>query len=57
MKDLHSNIDVRRAISPISVADNTAQVGQIIDRVGFEVLEFLIATGTPTTFWHSAVYD
>jgi hypothetical protein len=46
MRDLHSNIDVRRAISPVSVTDNTAQFSQIIDRVGFESLEFCIATGS-----------
>jgi hypothetical protein len=46
MRDLHSNIDVRRVISPVSVADNTPQVGQIIDKAGFDSLEFLISAGT-----------
>lgn len=46
MKDLASNIDVKRVISPASVADNTAQVGQIIDRRGFDSVTFLIATGS-----------
>jgi hypothetical protein len=46
MRDLHNNINVKRVISPVSVADNTAQVGQIIDRQGFESLEYLIATGS-----------
>ncbi len=46
MKDLHNKIDVRRALSPASVADNTAQVSEIIDRAGFESLEFVIATGS-----------
>lgn len=46
MRDLHHNIEVRRAISPVVVADNTAQVSQIIDRQGYESLEFVIATGT-----------
>lgn len=45
MRDLHNNIDVKRAISPVSVADTTAQVGQWIDRSGYESLEFLIAIG------------
>ena len=45
MKDLHNNIQIARAISPVSVADNTALVGEIIDRRGFDSLEFLIATG------------
>lgn len=46
MRDLHNNIDIRRAISPVVVSDNTAQVSQIIDTVGFGGLEFGIATGT-----------
>jgi hypothetical protein len=46
MLDLHNNITVRRAISPVSVADTTPQVSQIIDTQGFHSLEFLIATGS-----------
>lgn len=46
MRDLHNAIECRRAISPVSVADNTAQVSQIIDRKGFDSLEFLIGTGS-----------
>lgn len=46
MKDLMNNIDAKRVISPVSVADNTAQVGQIIDRRGFNSLTYLIATGS-----------
>lgn len=46
MRDLHNNIHVLRVISPVSVADNTAQVGQIIDRLGYHSLEYLIATGS-----------
>lgn len=46
MEDLHNNIHIKRAISPVSVADNTAQVGQIIDRQGFNSLEYAIATGS-----------
>lgn len=45
MRDLHNHIAVRRAISPVSVADNTAQVSQIIDTSGFGSLEFLINIG------------
>ncbi len=45
-RDLHNNIDVRRAISPVSVSDNTAQVSQIIDTAGFGALEFVIAAGS-----------
>lgn len=46
MKDLMNKIHVMRAISPASVADNTAQVSQIIDRQGYESLTFAIATGS-----------
>lgn len=43
--DLHNKLAIRRAISPVSVADNTALVSQIIDRQGFSALEFAIAIG------------
>lgn len=46
MNDLHNNIAVRRVISPVSVADNTAQVGQIIDHQGFGSAEYLLAIGS-----------
>jgi len=46
MRDGHNNIDLKRVISPVSVADNTAQVGQIIDRQGFNTLEYAIALGS-----------
>ena len=45
MKDLASAIDIRRVLSPVSVADNTAQVGQIIDTWGFRSLVFGISIG------------
>ena len=45
-KDLHNAIDVRRAISPTRVSDNTAKVSQIIDRSNYESLEFVIGIGT-----------
>ena len=46
MKDLLNRIDVKRVLSPVSVADTTAQVGQIIDRRGFDSLTYVIATGS-----------
>jgi hypothetical protein len=46
MKDLHNNIKVSRVLSPVSVADNTAQVGEIIDNQGFDSLEYAIAIGS-----------
>lgn len=45
MKDLYSHIRPVRAISPVSVSDNTAQVSQIIDRQGFNSLTCVIALG------------
>jgi hypothetical protein len=43
MRDLAHNIQLKRVIS---VSDNTAQVGQIIDRLGYDSLTYLIATGS-----------
>lgn len=45
-KDLHNNIDVKRAISPVSEAGNTALVSQILDMQGCESAELVIATGS-----------
>jgi hypothetical protein len=45
MRDSAHNLHILRAISPVSVADNTAQVGQIIDTKGYRTLTFAIATG------------
>ena len=46
MKDLANVITPKRVISPVSVADTTAQVGQIIDKKGFESVTYVIATGS-----------
>lgn len=46
MKDLTNNINIKRVISPVSVADTTAQVGEIIDKQGYESLTYVIATGS-----------
>jgi hypothetical protein len=46
MRDLYSNISIQRAISPVSVANDTAQVSQIIDRQSYDSLVFAIATGS-----------
>lgn len=45
MRDLHNTIAYERAISPVFVANNTAQVSQIIDLLGATALEFVIALG------------
>lgn len=46
LKDNHNKFDVKRAISPVSVSDNTAQVSQIIDLQAYQSLEFLITAGS-----------
>lgn len=46
MKDLMNNVDVKRVISPVSVADNTAQVGQIIDGQGAGSVTYIINLGS-----------
>lgn len=46
MKDLHNNVKFSRAISPVSVADNTAQVSQILDTANYAANELAILTGS-----------
>jgi hypothetical protein len=46
MRDIMSSMDVKRAIAPVSVADNTAQVSQIIDMQGYDGLTFVILAGS-----------
>lgn len=45
-KDLHNNIEPARALDPVVVTDNTAQVSQIVDTANFHSVELLILTGT-----------
>lgn len=46
MRDMANNIQVKRVLSPVSTADDSAQVGQIIDRLGFDSLTYLITLGS-----------
>lgn len=47
MRDLSNNIHIKRVLSPSDgPADDTPQVGQIIDRRGFNSLVYVILTGT-----------
>lgn len=46
MRDKTVSKQVKRAISPVSVADDTPQVSQVIDRQGFNALTFIILTGS-----------
>lgn len=43
---MFNNVNIKRVISPASVADNTAQVGQVIDRQGYGSVLYVIATGS-----------
>lgn len=49
MKDLHNNIKVVDAVSPVSTTGNTAIVGLTVDRQGFNSVEFVVTLGTITT--------
>lgn len=44
--DLHNRIDVKRAISPVSIADNTAAVSQVLDMRGALAAALVIALGS-----------
>jgi hypothetical protein len=46
MRDFINNIQVKKAITPVVVTDNTAQVSSIIDTQGYDSAAFLIALGT-----------
>ena len=46
MRDFANNAQVKRVLSPVSVSDTTAQVGEIIDRLGYDSLTYVIATGS-----------
>lgn len=49
MKDLHNNIDPKRAISPQAArTDNTAIVSEILDMQGAEAAELIIQLGANT---------
>lgn len=41
-----NSVNIKRVISPVSVADNTAQVGQIIDHQGVSNAVYVIAIGS-----------
>ena len=46
MRDQMNQLHFKRAISPVSVADNTAQTGEVVDLQGFDSCTFVIATGS-----------
>lgn len=41
-----NKINLKRVLSPVSVADTTAQVGTVVDSKGFESVTYVIATGS-----------
>ena len=54
-RDLHSNVDDRMALDPAAIGTNTATVGNIIDTLDYESLEFIISMGTITDGAYSLV--
>lgn len=46
MRDMTKNVQAKRVISPVSVADNTAQVGQAIDHQGYDGALYTILIGS-----------
>jgi hypothetical protein len=46
MRDLANSIEVRAVVPPVVVSNDTAQVGAVIDRLGYDSLTYVIATGT-----------
>ena len=46
MRDATNNVQIKRVLSPVSVSDNTAQVGQVIDHQGYDAATYVIATGS-----------
>jgi hypothetical protein len=46
LNDLSSNVTLKRAISPVSVSDTTAQVSQILDTRDMGAVMLAIATGS-----------
>ena len=44
--EMFDSVNIKRVISPVSVADNTAQVGQVIDHQGYSDALYVIATGS-----------
>jgi len=46
MRDQMNQLHIKRAISPVSVADNTAQTGEVVDLQGYDACTFVIATGS-----------
>lgn len=48
MRDLHNNIAQRRVISPVALSTTAGGAPKIVDRAGFESVEFIISVGSVT---------
>jgi hypothetical protein len=46
LRDMMNNVALKRAISPVSVSDTTAQVSQILDTRDYGAVMLAIATGS-----------
>lgn len=44
--EMTNNVTIKRVISPVSVADTTAQIGQVIDHQMYKDAMYVIATGS-----------
>ena len=47
-RDLHSNVNGLIALAAAAISTNTTTVGEIIDSLGFEALEFFVSMATIT---------
>lgn len=47
-KDLHNNIEVRKALSNTTIASNTTTTGDTIDTKGYGAVEFAVITNVIT---------
>ena len=48
MRDLHNNIAPAVAFDTAAISSNTTTAGNIIDRQGYEAVEFILLSGTLT---------
>lgn len=47
--DLHNNCVVKRVIAPIAIGANATKSGKVIDRLGYNGVEFIASYGAVTT--------
>lgn len=55
--DLHNNVDDRMALNPAAIGSSTTTVGNIIDTLDYESLEFVVAMGTITDGAYALVLE